>query len=320
MAALNRWLRDLFGGGRGSEGAASVGPTRGAVPSTVLETAPGLEIREPVSLLPSDGGPVAGDVTGAFRVGSKTHTGKVRDHNEDAVLVLTSHLDATPTSPDFGLFMVADGMGGHQNGEAASALALRVSAGQLVNQVYVSLLAGADRGANQPALTDVIRDAVVQANRVVSQRLPGSGCTLTCGMVVGGRLFIGHVGDSRAYVRRADGSLVKLTRDHTFVNRLIEVGQITAEDAVQHPQRNVLYRAIGQPEDLEVDVVTRSLAHGDRLLLCSDGLWNLLPDKAISDLASLADPQAACDALVDAANAAGGIDNISVVLVELARH
>lgn len=319
MGAVSRWLRSLIGGdpSRGNGEDMRDRPAGGAEAQVLHEigdypTEPGLApARDPMRYSETE-------CPGTFRVGSRTDPGKVRDHNEDAVLSLTSHLDMTPTSPDFGLFMVADGMGGHQNGEAASALALRVSASQLVSQVYVSLLSGADRGANQPALTDVMRDAVVHANRVVGQELPGSGCTLTCGMVVGGRLFVGHVGDSRAYLRKDDGTLVQLTRDHSFVNRLIEVGQLSAEDALDHPKRNVLYRAIGQPEDLDVDVITRALKSGERLLLCSDGLWNLVSDDAIGEMAGMADPQAACEALVDAANAAGGTDNVSVVIVELA--
>jgi protein phosphatase len=136
-------------------------------------------------------------------------------------------------------------------------------------------------------------------------------------MAVGERLFVGHVGDSRAYIRKQDGSLVQLTRDHSLVSRLIEVGQLAEEDAIHHPQRNVLYRAIGQPDELTVDVVTRSLAPGDRLLLCSDGLWNMVADQTTREIAGSAEPQAACAALVAAANAAGGNDNISVVIAEL---
>jgi PPM family protein phosphatase len=319
MTKLAQRLRALMARGNsgngydGSEAQADGAPDEG---SSLLNASQASGLDDALSR-PVVGEDIVSARRGCIRVGSRTDLGRVREHNEDAVLVMLSHLDVTPTSSDFGLFMVADGMGGHQKGEAASALAIRIAAEYLVGQVYVSLLSGADRGANQPVLTDVVRDAIVYANRIVSRELPGSGCTLTCGMVVGGRLFIGHVGDSRAYIRRADGGMVTLTTDHSLVNRLIEIGQLSADEAADHPQRNVLYRAIGQPEALEVDVVTYPFASGDRLLLCSDGLWNLVPDAEISEMAGMSDPQSGCDALVEAANAAGGIDNISVVLVAL---
>jgi protein phosphatase len=230
-------------------------------------------------------------------------------------LVFVGHQDADEAVQAFGLFMVADGMGGHQNGEAASSLALRISAGQLISQIYLPLLSGSSHDANQPALTDVVRDAVFRANQVVMRNVPGSGSTLTYGMVLGNRLFVGHVGDSRAYLLREGDAPKRLTRDHSFVNRLIEMGELTEEEALVHPQRNVLYRAIGQPENLEVDVSTHLLESGDRLLFCSDGLWNMLDESEIwAMLDQGADPQVICEQLVDAANAAGGNDNITVIL------
>lgn len=319
MTRLAQRLRALMGYGKSANGYDDSGSQSDGAPTEGSQLVGGAQASglgdAPSRPVVETG--VVSERRGCMRVGSRTDSGRVRDHNEDAVLVMLSHLDVTPTPSDFGLFMVADGMGGHQKGEAASALALRIAAEHLVGQVYVSLLSGADRGANQPVLTDVVRDAIVHANRIVSRELPGSGCTLTCGMVLGGRLFIGHVGDSRAYIRKAGGDLVALTKDHSLVNRLIEIGQLSADEAADHPQRNVLYRAIGQPESLDVDVVTYPFASGDRLLLCSDGLWNLVSDAEISEMAGASDLQSGCDALVEAANAAGGIDNISVVLVAL---
>jgi len=253
-----------------------------------------------------------------FDVGWKTDTGVVRDHNEDAVYVFTGQLDAKESLSAFGLFMVADGMGGHAGGEEASALALRTAAGRLINDVYVPLLSGAERGSQQPAMSDVVRQAAESANAAVTRNLPGSGTTLTYGMVAGSRLFVGHVGDSRAYLLRGADAPRVLTQDHSLVRRLVEVGQLTEAEAVVHPQRNVLYRAVGQPETLDVDVTTLPLEPGDQLLLCSDGLWNMVDEAEIqSVVTSSGDAQTACERLVEAASGAGGEDNITVVLVRM---
>jgi protein phosphatase len=255
--------------------------------------------------------------TQAFQSGWLTDVGSVRGQNEDALLVFTGQHDANDSGqpiPPFGLFMVADGMGGHQKGEIASSLALRISASHLISTVYLPMLLGSERGADQPSLTDVVREAVSRANRAVARELPGSGSTLTCGLILGSRLFIGHVGDSRAYLLRNGASPERLTRDHSFVNRLIEMGQISKEEALVHPQRNVLYRAIGQTDGLEVDVTTNALQDGDRLFLCSDGLWNMMEEPLIwRILSEPQDPQEACLRLVEAANEAGGNDNVTVV-------
>jgi protein phosphatase len=257
----------------------------------------------------------------AFHAGWLTDVGSVRGQNEDALLVFTGQHDANDNGqpvPPFGLFMVADGMGGHQKGEIASSLALRVSASHLISTIYLPMLYGSERGADQPSLTDVMREAVSQANRAVARDLPGSGSTLTCGLVLGSRLFIGHVGDSRAYLLRAGEPPNRLTRDHSFVNRLIEMGQLSKEEALVHPQRNVLYRAIGQTDGLEVDVATNALQDADRLFFCSDGLWNMMDEASIWDILSEAsDPQEACTRLVEAANAAGGNDNVTVVYTQV---
>ena len=257
----------------------------------------------------------------AFNAGWLTDVGSVRGQNEDALLVFTGQHDANDNGqpvPPFGLFMVADGMGGHQKGELASSLALRISASHLISTIYLPMLYSSERGADQASLTDVMREAISQANRAVARDLPGSGSTLTCGLVLGSRLFIGHVGDSRAYLLREGEPPNRLTRDHSFVNRLIEMGQLSKEEALVHPQRNVLYRAIGQTDGLEVDVATNALQDEDRLFFCSDGLWNMMDEASIWGILSEAsDPQEACTRLVEAANAAGGNDNVTVVYTQV---
>ncbi len=255
--------------------------------------------------------------SGTFLAGWMTDVGRVRGHNEDALFIFMGEQDASNAVPPFGLFMVSDGMGGHQAGEVASSLAVQTAAQHLLSQIYLPMLAGTDRGADQPSLNEVMRAAISQANKLVTQDIPGSGCTLTCGLILGKRLFLGHVGDSRAYLLRPDEDPKQLTHDHSLVSRLKEMGQLTEEEAAVHPQRNVLYRAIGQYE-LEVDASTYTLQSGDSLLFCSDGLWNMMSDADISDLIAQAPtPHAACVSLVDTANLAGGNDNITVVLVDI---
>ncbi len=254
---------------------------------------------------------------GVFQSGWMTDVGRVRGHNEDAVFVFVGEQASSNAVPPFGLFLLADGMGGHQAGEAASSLSVREASSHLVSQIYLPLLAGTDRRADQPSLTETIREAISRANRQVSQSLPGSGSTLTCGMVLAGRLFLGHVGDSRAYLLRDGAPPKQLTQDHSLVKRLVEMGQLTEEEAAVHPQRNVLYRAIGQGGTLEIDILTHALHSGDRLFLCSDGLWGMVEEEALWKLIDEAQtPQEACVKMVEMANVAGGNDNISVILVE----
>ena len=316
MARIGDWLRALFGrdGGAAEAAATTVASPAVAGEGGPAPTSPSGTLEEARALIETD--TRSRGAADLFGVGWKTDAGQVRDHNEDAVYVFTGCMAAPGDALAFGVFMVADGMGGHVGGEEASALALRTAASELINGIYVPLLARSDRDFGQPVIGEVVRRAVQAANAAVLAQLPGSGCTLTAGVVVGSRLFIGHVGDSRAYILRDDEPLRRLTADHTFVHRLVAVGQLSESEAAEHPHRNVLYRAIGQPEALDVDVTSLLLTEGDCLFVCSDGLWNEVDDAEIETaLRAQSSPQAVCDELVEAANAAGGEDNISVLLV-----
>ena len=158
----------------------------------------------------------------------------------------------------------------------------------------------------------------MRAQRAIQREAPGSGTTLTAALVLGQQITIAHVGDSRAYFIYPDGRVEPLTRDHSLVKRLEELGHITADEAVNYPHRNVLYRALGQGEILDPDIFTLGFAQPGYLMLCSDGLWSVLTEQdiihAVNEASSL---QRACQNLVNAANAAGGPDNISVILVQL---
>ena len=247
-------------------------------------------------------------------IGTGQSTGIERSHNEDALLVINSAAAGDPATPNFGLFVVADGMGGHRAGEVASAVSIRTVARRITEQTIVQML-GADSDLEMEPLQDLLRSAIEEANEAVVEQVPGGGTTLTAAVMLGRQLTIGHVGDSRAYLLQ-DGRAEVLTRDHSLVERLRELGQLTAEEAAIHPQRNVLYRAIGQGANLEVDVTSLPTPHNGYLMICSDGLWGVIGDERMKQIiAEAPSPQIACEQMVDAANAAGGPDNITVILV-----
>ncbi|MBI5053591.1 MAG: serine/threonine-protein phosphatase [Chloroflexi bacterium] len=242
--------------------------------------------------------------------------GRVRDHNEDSLLAITCSFEGVNRIPSFGLYIVTDGMGGHNMGEKASSVAARSIAHDIVKNIYFSLLSENNDGDDRPPLQEIMVNAMVGANQSVTKAVGEGGTTGTVAMVFNDQLIIGHVGDSRAYIIASSG-LEQLTRDHSLVRRLQELGQITEAEAAVHPQRNVLYRAIGQGDGLEVDTQTLQLSPGMKVLLCSDGLWGLVGDSQMLDIINSSSTlQIACDRLVEAANIAGGPDNITAILIE----
>ena len=262
--------------------------------------------------------PVATLAPKTLLVGSAQHVGRVRAHNEDVLLAFTGELAGLDAMPHFGLFVVADGMGGHALGERASGIAARTVAREALAQILPFLLAYPETDTERPSLLEIMERAMATANQAVFAGVPeGGGTTLTCALLIGEQMVLAHVGDSRAYLSLPD-SLEQLSRDHSLVQRLQELGQLSAAEAAVHPQRNVLYRAVGQGDGLEVDVEAHRLPPGGTLLLCSDGLWGLVPNDRIQTLMREApNLQAACEALVAAANAAGGPDNITALMVQL---
>ena len=248
-------------------------------------------------------------------VGLGYSVGLQREHNEDAVYATVSNLSANGRDMLFGLFIVADGMGGHQHGEVASEVAARAMSQYLMNVVYDPMFKPNPEMPTE-ALMDLMHEAVRRAHRAVVEHAPGGGTTLTAVLLLNGQMTIAHVGDSRAYTIYPDGRMDVLTRDHSLVKRLEELGQLTAEEAAVHPQRNVLYRALGQAEPFDPDIFTVPAPRNGYLLLCSDGLWGVVPEEELFEVViSSPSPTYACHRLVQAANAAGGPDNISVVLV-----
>jgi serine/threonine protein phosphatase PrpC len=248
--------------------------------------------------------------------GQLSDVGMVRSNNQDAMFSLLASSSSTDDLPDFGLFIVADGMGGHHDGEKASAITARIVTKHVIDEIFVSLLDQKMNDPDRPSIAEVLRVAVEKANEAVTEEIPEGGTTVTATVILGDLAYIAHVGDSRAYLISDDG-IEQVTRDHSLVQRLIELDQLTPEEALDHPQRNVLYRAIGQSETLDVDAITRRLPPRSRLLLCSDGLWNLVPEDAMLDIVRKNKPQDACDHLIRMANDRGGPDNITVILVQV---
>lgn len=236
-----------------------------------------------------------------MRVAKVTHVGLVRKSNEDALII----------DENLGLFGVADGMGGHKAGEVASELAVQ----QLVEYF-------GRQQASESSLADQLREGVSLANEAVynqamhRENLRGMGTTITVGVFRGPRLYIANVGDSRAYLLR-EGVFTRLTTDHSLVFELVQQGGISQEEAFQHPQRNVLTRALGTSPEVEADITEMDLMAGDLLLFCTDGLCGLLREEEIAAILKNNDIFAAQKGLLEAALERGGQDNISMVLVEL---
>jgi serine/threonine protein phosphatase PrpC len=243
--------------------------------------------------------------------------GRQRDHNEDSVLAITTTLAGESANVPFGLYVVADGMGGHEFGEVASNAAIRVIAGDILKKFHSYLFAIPTQQPEE-SLQEIVTGAVEHAHRAIQQQAPGSGTTVTVALILGEQMTVGHVGDSRAYVVPAAGPLEQLTQDHSLVRRLEELGHLNKEEAASFPHRNVLIRALGQGDNLDVDVFTLPFPRNSTFMLCTDGLWGVLRDKDIRQaLATAPNLERACHNLVQAANSAGGPDNISVVLVQM---
>jgi serine/threonine protein phosphatase PrpC len=253
-----------------------------------------------------------------LKYGQATDVGMERSANQDALLTLSGIIESTDSPPPFGMFIVADGMGGHTDGERASYVAATTLARHVANLVYLPMLMEQELNSNQPTIPEVLEEAMHEADKQVKSRVPEGGTTLTAAIIYRNLLYIAHVGDSRAYLIN-DGNMELITRDHSLARRLQEIGHLTPEEAEAYPQKNVLYRAIGQGDLLEdVDRATRRLLPGSQLLLCSDGLWGVVNDQTILRIIEeTTDAQEACDRLIAAANQAGGPDNITAVLVQI---
>ena len=267
-----------------------------------------------------------------------TDVGKVREINEDSVWTQVYH---TSSKQPIGLFIVCDGMGGHLGGEFASYWAVEAIKRELADLFVPKdpratvVLSEEDVQAVRegklitPKLVGIdielrVRTAVQKANNVVyefANRKPekagNAGTTLSMAVVYGDQVVVANVGDSRTYLLR-DHELAPITKDHSLVANLVENGQILADEIYTHPQRNVIYRFLGQKGLIQPDIYHETLQPGDYLMLCSDGLWEMVRSEqlAVQLIELTSEPAHACRALVEAANEAGGEDNIGVVVVQ----
>ncbi len=241
------------------------------------------------------GADVVQGANGVISWGSRSDVGLVRGHNEDSFLMRTP------------LFAVCDGMGGHAAGEVASSIAVKTIADEAPLNADDVLLGAAVESANAA----VIRGAEEGVGK------PGMGCTCSCCLIEKGRMAVAHVGDSRIYLLR-HGTLVRVTHDHSYVEELVDSGQISPDEARTHPSRSIITRALGSDPDMYADHFTLEVSDGDRIILCSDGLSSMIPDSEIEAVAvSSATPQQAADNLVASALTAGGLDNVTVVVVDV---
>lgn len=231
----------------------------------------------------------------------------MRDHNEDSIVLFKPKHDVV-------VGVVADGLGGHSAGEIAS---------QETIQIVENKLNSLSGGLSIQAKIDYLTESIEKSNEKIydlakdNGKLQGMGCTVVAVIAEAHELVIAHVGDSRAYLLHK-GGLYQLTEDHSFVNVLKKHGQITAEEAKHHPKRNMVVRAVGTSESVEVDLIDTPWAEGDVLMLCSDGLTDMVDDREIGIILSSTTMgiEEKADRLVDMALDAGGVDNISLILLE----
>jgi protein phosphatase len=233
----------------------------------------------------------------------RTDVGIIRSGNEDSYLMV----------PDRGVFVVADGMGGHAAGEVASEMAVRFVAREL----------GSLKGLSDDQVADRMRAAIRSANGAIFQRTltehdkRGMGTTVTSMVLYDTRFLIGQVGDSRAYLFR-DGKLIQLTKDHSYVQEQVDAGYLTPEQARSHPYSNVITRCVGANSDVMPDIYLGTVKPKDLFLLASDGLTGMLEDHQLSDLlTAIRMPQEQVDDLITEANRHGGLDNITAILVRV---
>ena len=233
--------------------------------------------------------------------------GKIRDINQDAYYYIED--DKLP------IFIVADGMGGHKAGEVASNLAISTIIRHYESSKQKIL-------NKEMFIPQFLNESVELANDNLIEEasgddeLKGMGTTVTMCLILDNEVYIGHVGDSRAYLLR-DGELSQITQDHSLVGELLRIGSITKDEAVNHPKKNIITRALGSNPKINVDVFNRELQNEDKIILCTDGLTNMVTEEKILEiLLSSEIPSAVCSTLVNISNEAGGIDNTTIMIIK----
>jgi serine/threonine protein phosphatase PrpC len=255
----------------------------------------------------------------SLAVGARTDRGIKRQHkpNEDNLFAIQAARPNNIQPQEFGLFVVADGMGGHANGQDASRLAIQTIIDFMLPKLSSS------NPMNEDDFKNLLTEGVQHANQAVHQRnmeeRADMGTTMTAALIVGAIAYVANVGDSRTYLYREPEGLVKVTHDHSVVASLVDAGIIKPDDVYTHPKRNQIYRSLGEKPYVEVDTFKVPLQVGDKLLLCSDGLWDMVRDPDIQRVMSapMPDPSKTGKALIQAALDGGGEDNVSVIVVSI---
>jgi serine/threonine protein phosphatase PrpC len=249
-------------------------------------------------------------------VGTRSDPGIKRKYkpNEDSLFAAQGLIGDSPTAHSCGLFVIADGMGGHANGQDASRLAIQT----IIEHILPRLVKN-----STDEYATLLKEGIQCANLAVHQRNieqhGDMGTTVTGALVIDNVVYVANVGDSRTYIYRESDGLKKITNDHSVVASLVEAGIIKPDDIYTHPKRNHIYRSLGEKPNVEIDLFTVPLQEGDKLLLCSDGLWDMVRDPKIEDLIKSAtpDPSVTSDSLIQAAYEGGGEDNVSVIVIQI---
>lgn len=241
-----------------------------------------------------------------MRVYAKTDIGKARQMNQDFYYI-------SQKNEDMCLCILADGMGGYNGGEIASSLATN-SAKEYIEENFDKI------EHTEKEVMNLIKYAMEYANKAVlekskeNEELEQMGTTLEICIIYNGKAYIGHIGDSRIY-RIRKNIIRRITTDHSYVEKLVKDGTITREEAFYHPKKNMLMKALGCNEAIEPDIMVKEFLENDIILMCSDGLTNMLTEEAIYNIVQ-EEPKTACEKLVKKANENGGYDNISVILIK----
>ena len=235
-----------------------------------------------------------------------TDRGLIRELNEDSYNIITNVADHTC------VFIIADGMGGHNGGEIASRMAVDYISNFIAGNPDRFL--SANWGSELKNLVEAANTAVYQKS-LESPEINGMGTTLTMAVVRDSEMTVAHVGDSRLYLAR-NGEMSQVTADHSYIEELVRKGSLTREEAEKHPRKNVITRALGCTPELEVDILNLVNEKNDLWILCTDGLTNMLSEDEIYETAAGNDPETACKMLIEAANRQGGEDNITVIVIK----
>jgi serine/threonine protein phosphatase PrpC len=243
-----------------------------------------------------------------LRFAAGTDTGLIRNSNEDSYRIIPE------SSQNPCVVIIADGMGGHNCGEVASRMTVDYIS-EFIERSGSLLFSSPDIGAEVRRIVAETNTAVFEAS-LTRPEASGMGTTLTMAVIIGSKVTVAHVGDSRLYMAHND-TMQQMTQDHSYIEELIKNGTLTREEAERHPRKHVITRAIGSSRDLEIDILDFEAQEGDVLLLCTDGLTNMICENEIYNIIKDSEPQKACEQLIEAAKSKGGEDNITVIVYQM---